>query len=377
MSISDGGSPIMHALLRMSAYRRPDATDRDRLGLDTRGNVAILFALLLVPVAGLAGAALDYSRAHSLRSEMRVLADSTAIAIAMANDPQRTAMLQEQARQAVLARHDGRVENVTVTGEWVDEMHYRIRIEADLFATLSAAMPGMSRSLTAGVETVVRRPPMVQVMPPPDFQQLNHEAADYNRVYSYCFNPDRAGEDDNGRRNFVPLADNATPPTVYDQGFATCGPGEYISFKLRNVRSARSNPEQWDDPSRRVHIYYADATINPVTGVLEHDFSGYRLRNGWRYEEMDLVKRNLETVVCPTLELCVREDEGGILPNYETHRDPEIADEPCEPGMYMYYAWEDRSQGYGWTDYDFNDIRLVIGCPTFEEAGGGLIRVVR
>lgn len=346
-------------------------------GRDDKGNVAVLFGLLALPVLGLAGAALDYSRANALRTELRATADSTAIAIVLAQDHERAAFLKDQARAAIMARHDGRLENVTVTGTWVDEMHYRIDISADILTTLAAAMPGLPRSLTAGVETVVRRPPMVQVMPPPEFRQLNHEARDYNRVYSYCFNPDRAGEADNGRRNFVPLADNASPPTEYDEGFASCGPGEYISFKLRNVHVARENPERWDDPSRRVYIYFADATINPETGVLEHEFSGYRLHNGWRYEEMNLVKRNLETVVCETLEVCVREDEGGILPNYATHRDPEIADEPCEPGMFMYYAWEDRSQGYGWTDYDFNDIRLVIGCPTFEEAGGGLIRVVR
>ncbi len=346
-------------------------------GLDKRGNVAILFALMLVPVAGLAGAGLDYSRAHSLRSELRVLADSTAIAIAMANDPQSTAQLEEQARTAVLERHSGRVENVSVTGEWVDEMNYRIRIEADLFATLTAAMPGMSRSLTAGVETVVRRPPLVQVMPPPEFQQLNHEASDYDRVYTYCFNPDEADGEDGGRSNFVPLADNATPPTDYEQGFAECGPGEFISFMLRNVIGGRENPEEWDDPSQRVYVYYADTTLNPETGALVHSISGYRVRNGWQYEEMDLYRPNLETVYCETLDECVREEDGGVLPDLATDRDPEIAEEVCEPGSYMYYAWEDRSKGYGWTDYDYNDIRLIIGCPTFEEAGGGLIRVVQ
>jgi len=367
----------MHALMQMPEIHHHDGPDRDLLGLDRRGNVAIVFALLLVPVAGLAGAALDYSRAHSLRSELRVLADSTAIAIAMAKDPQRTALLHEQARESVMERHGNSVEHVTVRGEWVDEMHYRINIEADLFATLAAAMPGMSRSLTAGVETVVRRPPMVQMMPPPDFRQLNHEASDYDRVYTYCFNPDRTDDPDGGRRNFVPLADNATPPTEYEQEFAECGPGEFISFMLRNVHAARENPEQWDDPSRRVFVYYADTTINPETGALVHDVSGYRVRDGWRYEEMDLYRQNLETVLCDTLEECVRLDEGGILPNLETDRDPEIAEEVCEPGKYMYYAWEDRSKGYGWTDYDYNDIRMIIGCPTFQEAGGGLIRVVR
>lgn len=367
----------MHSLMQMPDILRHDDPDRDRLGLDTRGNVAILFALLLMPLAGLAGAALDYSRAHSLLSELRVLADSTAISIAMANDPQRTALLKEQAREAVLARHGSRVEGVTVTGQWIDEARYRIRIEADMYATLTAAMPGMSRSLKAGVETVVQRPPLTQMMPPPVFKQLNHDAADYNRVYTYCFDPDRADDADNGRRNFVPLADNASPPTEYEPEFAECAPGEFISFMLRNVYRAREKPEQWDDPSRRVFVYYADTMINPETGALVHDFSGYRVRDGWQYEEMDLRKKNLETVLCDTLEECVRIDEGGILPNWATNRDPEVAEEVCEAGKYMYYGWEDRSRGYGSTDYDFNDIRLIIGCPTFEEAGGGLIRVVR
>ena len=52
------------------------APDRDLLGSRQAWKRRdCLFALLLVPVAGLVGrGALDYSRAHSLRSELRVLA---------------------------------------------------------------------------------------------------------------------------------------------------------------------------------------------------------------------------------------------------------------------------------------------------------------
>ena len=46
---------------------------------DTRGNVAMIFGLTLVPVMGFAGAALDYSRATAVREELRLFADQTAL----------------------------------------------------------------------------------------------------------------------------------------------------------------------------------------------------------------------------------------------------------------------------------------------------------
>jgi Flp pilus assembly protein TadG len=44
-----------------------------------RGNVAVIFAITLVPVLGLMGAAVDYSRANSARSSMQAALDSTAL----------------------------------------------------------------------------------------------------------------------------------------------------------------------------------------------------------------------------------------------------------------------------------------------------------
>jgi Flp pilus assembly protein TadG len=44
-----------------------------------RGNVAVIFAITLVPVLGLIGAAIDYSRANGARSSMQAALDSTAL----------------------------------------------------------------------------------------------------------------------------------------------------------------------------------------------------------------------------------------------------------------------------------------------------------
>ncbi len=43
---------------------------------DNRGNVAILFALFMVPILGAIGAAVDYGRAHRLHTQLQIVADA-------------------------------------------------------------------------------------------------------------------------------------------------------------------------------------------------------------------------------------------------------------------------------------------------------------
>jgi Flp pilus assembly protein TadG len=47
----------------------------------SRGNTTITFALAFIPIIGLVGAAIDYSRANSMRTSMQAAADTTALAI--------------------------------------------------------------------------------------------------------------------------------------------------------------------------------------------------------------------------------------------------------------------------------------------------------
>jgi Flp pilus assembly protein TadG len=49
----------------------------------SHGNVTILFALSMIPVFGLVGAAVDYSRANSARSAMQAAVDATALMLCM------------------------------------------------------------------------------------------------------------------------------------------------------------------------------------------------------------------------------------------------------------------------------------------------------
>ena len=49
---------------------------------DRRGGVAPMFALAVVPVIGFVGAAVDYSRANSVKAGMQSALDATALAMA-------------------------------------------------------------------------------------------------------------------------------------------------------------------------------------------------------------------------------------------------------------------------------------------------------
>ena len=51
----------------------------DRFVGANQGNIAVIFAIALVPVISFIGAAIDYSRANSARSSMQAALDSTAL----------------------------------------------------------------------------------------------------------------------------------------------------------------------------------------------------------------------------------------------------------------------------------------------------------
>ena len=63
---------------------------------DRRGNVASMFALAVIPVIGLVGAAVDYSRANAIRSSLQAAIDATALAMAKLAPTLTQAQLQEK-----------------------------------------------------------------------------------------------------------------------------------------------------------------------------------------------------------------------------------------------------------------------------------------
>jgi len=83
---------------------------------DSRGGVAPMFALAIIPVIGLTGAAVDYSRANSVRAGLQSAIDATALAMAKLAPTLTQAQLQTQTTayfQAMFNHPEAR--NVTIT----------------------------------------------------------------------------------------------------------------------------------------------------------------------------------------------------------------------------------------------------------------------
>ena len=83
---------------------------------DRRGNVAPMFALAVLPIIGLTGAAIDYSRANSIKISLQAALDSTSLAMAKLAPTLTAAQLQTQANAYFLALFNRpEAKNVSIT----------------------------------------------------------------------------------------------------------------------------------------------------------------------------------------------------------------------------------------------------------------------
>lgn len=323
---------------------------------DRRGAVALVFALLAVPLTGTVGLAVDYQRISAAHQFMQTQVDAAAIGSAGAGPDSVSTRWLDRVERATSAHFEGSTwpESITVVGVWTSGNEYEARAQATIDLTLLRIVPGIPDSVDINVRAVAQLALPTLIYEEPEVAQLDPEASDYNRISAYCFDPTVEGDGD-GRSQMTVIADNAG--TSYEFTMPRCAAGEVLSYYLKNVRGARSNPDLWDDPLRENYDYFTDTQL--VEGL----------------EQYDLEWEILETALCDTLEDCVPQGEGGVIPSGK-NRVPQQATTGCEPGKYMYYGWEDRPPGRGWTDRDYDDIRVIIGCPVMEFDGDKRIRLV-
>ncbi|HSP24406.1 MAG TPA: pilus assembly protein TadG-related protein [Saliniramus sp.] len=325
----------------------------NRFQKDQRGATAVIFGLTLLPIMGFAGAAVDYSRASASRAAMQKAADAAAMQMVIADYKGH----QIDLKQTFLANLEENVpvEGVEVTGQWLGPGLYRVDSAGLMPTTLASVfIPKMDVGVIAVAEgryttnrTVIER------------TNLSPEAADYNEIQVYCFNEARnerlgplESEFSDKRLPFVKIADNSregvrAPREEFD---ILCGNGEQMSLYFKNVRLARNNPDLRRTGETWHH--YSDTTVG-LNGELKYNF-----------HHRDLV----ETIMCDTRAACRPQNEGGILPNGEQrNRTPAVNREKCEPGKFLAFGMEDRPPHAGGSDRDYDDIRMVINCPTQNE----------
>ncbi len=323
---------------------------------DDRGSIATIFSLSLVPMLAFAGVAIDYGRAVMVRDSMQKSADMAALGAA-GSDSADVSRAISAARADLQGNLAASLRGLDVQGKWLSPTDFQVITQGAVPTTILQAVPGMPKEIGVGVEAVARVYQPIVVSAKPKVSQLDPEAADYNRISVYCFNPaKRSDPTTKGRTKFVDIADNAG--TKFNYTMPACSPGETVSYKLKNVRNARTSPSKWNDPRVENYSYFTDTTLEGYTQ--KHNLGGVEI---------------LETVLCDNLTVCKPQSQGGVLPSGK-NRTPRVETRECAPGKLMYFGWEDRPPGLGWTDRDYDDIRVIVECPSITK-GQKQVRLIK
>jgi hypothetical protein len=328
-----------------------------------KGNMAVVFGIGLIPILGAVGVAIDYGRAVNAKNLIQAEGDSLALSGVQLGKDGNIVHLKEHFRYATAQRWgDGYwLDNLSLDARWINEVDFQVDVRARVPTTILGALPGYSDWVDIATVSIARIAQPKWVYKEPEIADLDPEASDYNRIYVYCFNEDEKDDPETqGRTQMRAMADNAG--TNYpDFTMPQCEAGENLSYRLVNVREARLKPHFWDHsgPGVQRYEFYTDTVYEK--GLPQYDVGGFDI---------------LETVLCNNLAECKPVSQGGIIPEGK-NRIPQRANKPCEPGKYMYYGWEDRPPGLGWTDRDYDDIRVIVECPKAEQVGQRMVRLVR
>ena len=119
------------------------------------GNTVVTFALAFIPLVGLTGAAVDYSRANSLQTSMQAAADTTALMVAQNAATQTSTALQTSAStyyKALFTRTEAA--NVAVTATYSNTNGSTVVIRATAtYATSFMGVVGFRQLPLAAVST--------------------------------------------------------------------------------------------------------------------------------------------------------------------------------------------------------------------------------
>lgn len=383
-----------------------------RLRAARNGASATIFALSLPVMAGGLAMGIDFSLYNMVHNRMQVTVDGAALAAAM--EIERGGDVSAKALEFAANELPGEFSGMTTAADVTlgiydstngfrpdnssDVNAVRVRGErspdrgngvGQLFSALF-----IDDAKTISVEAIAARPVNVFYQPP-ESRTLDPEAGDFNEIYVYCFDTRGTGSAASRRSQMTLVSNNmpvGTNMMLVSGGVVTANPsatpiwprctqeGQTLSIRLRNIRHAKSNPALWLN---------SNATVSGVRpGRPEHNFyTDTRLEN-W-VEQFDLQGFNiLETVRCDTAAQCTPGSGSSVIPagrNRQNSRRRET--QPCEPGKFMYFGFEDRPPGQtgananwlqpAWTDTDYDDIRIVMRCPNSGRLGDAFVRLVR
>jgi hypothetical protein len=383
-----------------------------RLRTARHGASAAVFALSMPVMAGGLALGIDFSLYNMVHNRMQHTVDGAALAAAMEIERggDVSAKALDFVSSAVPADYAGMTTAADVTlGIYNSTDGFRpdnsgdanaVRVRGERSPDRGNGMGQLFSALfvhdakTISVEAIAARPVNVFYQPP-ESRTLDPEAGDYNEIYVYCFDT-QGGGSPASRRSQMTLVSNNMPAgsniAQISGGQIPVNPpssptwprctqeGQTLSIRLRNIRHVKSNPVLWSNPN---------ATISGVRpGRPERNFFTDTQIDQW-VERFDLQGFNiLETVRCDTQAACTPGSGSSIIPTGRNRQNTRRREtQPCEPGKFMYFGFEDRPPGQtgansnwlqpAWTDSDYDDIRIVMRCPNSGRLGDAFVRLVK
>ena len=342
---------------------------------DSRGTVAVIFGLAIVPIMGLSGGVVDFHQASRDMAQLQAAYDAAALAGARAStlgDAAARLAAQNFLNTNLDARLRAYPYTITTSNNGTT---VRIATNGATMETTFIGLIGMRTLNIVAKSTATATTYSTVTSAKPVTAQLDPEAGDYNRMYVYCYDNTRRNQADKGRSQMTAIADNAG--TTYNFNMPVCKEKETLSYRLYNVRNARTKPWLWETalPGTLIANNAADWADPWSSNASYNYYSDTKNNSGVPSPQFDNNVPILETVICDSLAQCKPASEGGILPS-GTNRTPQQAQKACSPGKFMYFGWEDRPPGYGWTDSDYDDIRVVVECPKTSTTTTTAIRLV-
>ncbi len=342
---------------------------------DEAGSVAIAAALLLPVLIGIGAFAVDVSHSRLVKNRLQSAVDAGALAAVQTLEDQAVARARAVEYAGLNAPEgfgaittpadvvfgafdpsDGSFVPSTVDVNAIRVLAVRDAARGNASPRFLSAIWGEAPTPISAVAIAART--ITSVYQPPELINLSPEAADYNEVHAYCYDFQGSGPKASRRSQMVKIAHNIAP-AVTGYSWPDCPEGQSLSFRLYNLRDARTNAaRRANPPANAIYNHYSDTVLED--GRETFDFGGVRI---------------LETVRCDSFEECRPTSQGGVLVE-GTNRTPNREERPCVPGKFMYFGWEDRPPT-GSSDRDYNDILFVMRCPTGLNVTYGSARLVR
>jgi Flp pilus assembly protein TadG len=378
---------------------------------DRKGAVVIVVAMAMPMLIGGMALGIDFTMYRMVHNRMQVAVDGAALAAAAQIDRggpvQDTALAQvgrnlsadysgmTTASDVTLGTYSKARGFAPASGPDVNAVRVigeRSTVRGNAVDQVLSSVLGFG-PLPVRVRAIAARPANVFYQPP-ESETLDPEAGDYNEIYVYCFDAAGSGPPES-RRSQMTLISNNMPAgqniVTISGGRIPANPqrpppwpncnqeGQTLSIRLRNIRHVKSHPTLWNNqnaqidgrrPGRPERNYFTDTQLE--NWVERFDLQGFNI---------------LETVRCDTRAQCTPGSGSSTIPTGRNRSNTRRREtRPCEPGKFMYFGFEDRPPNQAgangswldpaWTDTDYDDIRIVMKCPSSGRLGDPVVRLV-